>query len=71
MDYQEVIEITRTVKQRWAAVTGAHACMCGHTHHGRQLYEDGRISRLAPQYGFCDNRVCPCSVLRQVKPVVL
>jgi hypothetical protein len=66
MDYREVIEITKTVKQHWAAVTGPYDCACGHIHHGRQLYENGVLSRLAPQFSICDEATCPCSNLRRV-----
>jgi hypothetical protein len=65
-EYREVIEITKTITQHWAAVTGAYDCRCGHTHHGRQLYEDGRLSHLSPQFSICDEATCPCSALMRV-----
>jgi hypothetical protein len=63
MDYPN--DIVRTVKEHWVAVTPGYDCSCGHTHHGRELYRNGRMENLAPQYGFCDNDACPCTTLRR------
>jgi hypothetical protein len=60
-----VNDITRMVKEHWVAVTGAYPCLCGHNHHGRQLVREGVSMHLAPQYGFCDNDLCPCTTLQR------
>lgn len=57
--------VVRNVRQEWVAVTGPHMCVCGHTHHGRELFENGALSNLAPQYSICDSDICPCTVLRR------
>jgi hypothetical protein len=58
--------VTKMVKQEWVAVTGPYPCRCGHDHHGRELYENGHLSHLAPQYGLCDDPDCVCDSLARV-----
>jgi len=60
-----VNDITRMVAEHWVAVTLGYSCTCGHQHHGRELVRDGVMMNMAPQYGFCDNEVCPCTTLRR------
>ena len=58
--------VVKTIRQEWVAVTGPHLCRCGHDHHGRELYENGKLTNLAPQFGICDEDDCPCTMLQGV-----
>jgi hypothetical protein len=61
-----VNDIVRLVQEHWVAVTPGYPCKCGHTHHGRELFRDGHLMNMAPQYGFCDDAVCVCDTLKRV-----
>jgi hypothetical protein len=59
MTTPEPREIVVTRTERWVAVTGPEDCRCGHKHYGR-IWRDG----MAPQWQFCEDPECDCTVLR-------
>jgi hypothetical protein len=52
--------IERTIVERWEAVAGPLACLCGHEHYGRVKH-----SAQAPQWHICEDEACLCRALRR------
>jgi hypothetical protein len=52
-------EIVVTRAKTWRAVDGPEDCRCGHQHYGRQTR-----SSQAPNWRFCEDPDCDCTVLR-------
>jgi hypothetical protein len=53
------IVVTRTRTKTWEAVTDPEDCRCGHQHYGRKSR-----AKQAPNWRFCEDPDCGCTVLR-------